>query len=291
VIDGPFGPVILLVRAIEPEVVRPLDAVRDEVRQTLALEAANAKVTEAYTAITDALNSGALLPEALQQAGVSSVTVPPVDRAGTQTDGTRVADLPSEATLLPAVFSAEPGADVTPVNFDGNSYVFFDLGEITEARDRKMDEVTDRVTADWKRDEAQRLVEERARALSDRVRGGEAFATMAEVEGLTLQTANSVTRESGPAVLGQAGTRAAFSGPQGTVAHSPALASGEALVLQVAEVAAPVDPASNVAANVRASLDETVRDDLYQSYIARLQKGTSITYNPGAIDQAKVGVR
>ncbi len=291
VVDGPFGPVILLAKTVTAEVVKPLDEAREEIRATVALDAANAKVTAAYTTINEALTSGAALSEAATQAGLTVQVVEPIDRSAQTQAGVKIADIPSEATVLPAVFSADPGAETTPVNFDGNSYVFFALGDIVPARDRKMDEVTERVTADWKRDEAQRLVEERAQALAERVRKGETFAAMAEVEGLIVQSANFVTRDSGPAVLGQAGTRAAFSGSQGTTAHGPALASGEAIVLQVAEVAEPADPLSNVAPNLRQSLDDTVREDLFQSYVAALQAATPVSYNFAAINQAKVGVR
>lgn len=291
VVDGPFGPVIMLVQQIAPEVVRPLDEVRDEVRNSLALDAANAQVTDAYNAISEAMQNGAPLAEAAQQAGYPLQTVAPVDASGNTADASTAPDLPAKPQLLAAVFAAQPGMPPQPVNYQGNNYVFFELGDIVPARDRPLAEVRDRVVADWKVDEAERLMTERAEALAERVRGGQSLADVAAAEGLTVQTAAAITRESGRAEIGEAATRAAFSGPQGTVAEAPALESGQAVVLQVTEVADAADPAANVPAQARQSLDETMREDLFQSYVAYLQGSIPVSLNNAALQQAKVAVR
>ncbi len=291
VVDGPFGPVIMQVEQVVPEVVRPLEDVREEVRRTLALDAANAKVTQAYNAIFDAMQNGAPLAEAAQQAGYGVQSVPAVDASGNRQDETPAADLPAKAQLLAAVFAAQPGIAPQPVNYDGNNYVFFALGDVIPARDRPLAEVRDRVLADWKVDEAERLMTERAEALATRVRGGESLTDVAATEGLTIETAASITRESGRAEIGEAATRAAFSGPQGTVADAPALESGQAVMLQVTEVADAADPAASVPAAAKQNLDEAMREDLFQSYVAYLQGTIPVTLNNTALNQAKVAVR
>ncbi|MBB3934845.1 SurA N-terminal domain-containing protein [Aureimonas phyllosphaerae] len=291
VVDGPFGPVIMQVREIAPEVVRPLDEVRDEVRNALALEAANAKVTDAYNAISEAMQNGAPLAEAAQQAGYALQTVAPVDASGNPADASAAPDLPAKPQLLAAVFAAQPGMPPQPVNYQGNNYVFIELGDVVPARDRPLAEVRDRVVADWKVDEAERLMTDRAEALAERIRGGQSLADVAAAEGLTVETAAAITRESGRAEIGEAATRAAFSGPQGTVAEAPALESGQAVVLQVTEVADAADPAANVPAQARQSLDETMREDLFQSYVAYLQGSIPVSLNNAALQQAKVAVR
>ncbi|RIY01583.1 peptidylprolyl isomerase [Aureimonas flava] len=291
VVEGPFGPVVMLVEQVVPEVVRPLDEVRGEVRDAIALDAGNAKVTEVYNAISDATLSGAPLAEAAQQAGYELTAVQPVDASGNRQDEGAVDGLPAKAQLLAAVFAAQPGTAAQPVNYDGNNYVFFELGDVIPARDRPLAEVRDRVVADWKEDEAERLMTDRGEALAERVRGGETLADVATTEGLSVETAASITRESGRAEIGEAATRAAFSGPQGTVAEAPARESGQAVVLQVAEVADAADPAANVPAAARQTLDDTMREDLFQSYVAYLQGTIPVSLNSAAMNQAKVAVR
>ncbi|ALN73289.1 hypothetical protein M673_11220 [Aureimonas sp. AU20] len=291
VIEGPFGPVILNVTSVQPEVVRPFDDVREEIRAGLAKDAANTRITNAYNALTDALQSGAPMSEAAEQAGVKVETAPAVSREGATPAGANVDSIPGRDQVLAAVFAAEEGGDIPPVQFDGNSYVFPVLGEITPARDRPLDEVRDRVVADWKQDEAVQMVVDRGQSLAERVRKGQSFQDMAEVEGLTPETAPGLTRATAVPALGEAGMRAAFSGPQGLVASTPARDSGQALVLQVSEVAAPADPASVVADNTRSGLGQALRGDFEQGYIAALQSGVPVTYNQKAIQQAKASVR
>lgn len=291
VVEGPFGPVILNVTAVEPEVVRPLDDVRADIRQSLARDATNARITSAYNTMSDSLQSGAPLAEAAEQAGLKVVSVPPVSREGVTQDGTKVDTIPSSQQVLGAVFTGDEGNDIPPVNFDGNSYVFLAPAEVIPSRERPLDEVRARVTADWKQDEAVQMAVDRGQSLAERVRKGQSFGDMAEVEGLSLQTASAVTRQSALPVLGEAGMRAAFSGPQGLVASTPAKDSGQVLVLQVSEVAPPADPAASVAQTTKTGLNQALRGDLEQSYIASLQSGVDVTYNQAVIQQAKASVR
>lgn len=291
VVDGPFGPVILEVRAIEPEVVRPLDQVKDEIRQSLVRDATNARITTAYNTMTDALQSGAPLAEAAEQAGAKVVPVQPVSREGLTQDGTKLETIPDRDQVLAAVFTAEEGNDIPPVNFDGNSYVFLAPGEVVPSRERPLDEVRARVVNDWKQDEAVQMAVDRGQSLAERLRKGQSFSDMAEVEGLTPQTASAVTRQTALPVLGEAGMRAAFSGPQGFVASAPAKDSGQVLVLQVTEVAPPADPAASVAQTTKNGLSQALRGDLEQSYITALQSGVDVTFNQAAIQQAKASVR
>lgn len=291
VVDGPFGATILAVTEIRPSETRPLAEVAPQIRTDLAARAANEKLTSAYNAISDALGSGAPLTEAATQANATLRTVDSVDAAGRAPDGSAVEALPDQSELLRAAFQAEPNTTTTPVNYGGTNYVFYAVTNVTPARDRKIDEVRDRVVADWRADEAQRLLIERAEALATRVRGGETLAAVAAAENASVQTAASITRTSGAAVLGEAGTRAAFSGPEGTVAQTPALASGDAIVLQVGTVAPIADPAAQVSAQTREALTATLRNDMQQGYVDALRRQIPVELHPAAIDQARSSIR
>ncbi len=291
VVDGPFGPVILEVTAIEPEVVRGLDEAREEIRAQLASEDANERITAAYNTLIESLQSGAGLSEAAEQAGVPLQTAEPLSREGATPAGASDDTIPGRAQVLAAVFDAEEGTDIPPVNFDGNSYVFAALGAVTPARDRPLDEVRERVVADWKEDEAVQMAVDRGENLAARIRDGLSFADMAEVEGLTPQVASGLTRQSAVPVIGEAGMRAAFAGPNGIVASTPARESGQVLVLQVTEVAPPADPAGSITQATRQSLGEALGEDFAQTYISAAQAGVDVSYNQTAIQQAKAAAR
>ena len=291
VVDGRFGPALLRVTEIQPEGARPLEEVVDEVREELALVAANDAAAVAYNAFEDARASGASFEEAARGAGIEVVTVEAVDRQGNDPSDTPVPDLPAEQELLEGIFGTEPGLDNVPINFGSNSYVFYDLLAITPAGDRDLDAVRDRVVADWKADETQRLLGERVEALRAELEAGGSLDAIAAEAGVAKQTAPAISRQSGAGELGQAGVAAAFSGGNGLVAAAPGPSAGTQVLLRVTEVAPPADPASNVGASERQQMATMLQDDLLQSYVALLQNEYPVRVNPAGIENAKAMLR
>jgi peptidyl-prolyl cis-trans isomerase D len=287
VVEGLFGPVIVQVTEIQPAEVRSLDAVRDEIRQQLAAVRANARATEAYTAIQDSLGSGATLAEAAEAAGLELTSVQGIDQKGRNADGQEIENLVGGSDLLTALFLAQPGTAAEPVNFATGSYVFFDLTDIQEAQERPLDEVRDRVVADWKTDEGDRLQEERAKAMVERARAGTSLADIAAEAGLSVQTTSGLTRASGPSQIGQPATMAAFEGPQGHVADAPASTDGSWMVLQVTETSLPADPRASVQAGLVDQMNDMADNDLLQGFVARLQRDIPVEYHQQAMDQVR----
>jgi peptidyl-prolyl cis-trans isomerase D len=286
-VEGLFGPVIVQVTEIQPAEVRSLDAVRDEIRQQLAAVRANARATEAYTAIQDSLGSGATLAEAAEAAGLELTSVQGIDQKGRNADGQEVENLVGGSDLLTALFLAQPGTAAEPVNFATGSYVFFDLTDIQEAQERPLDEVRDRVVADWKTDEGDRLQEERAKAMVERASAGTSLADIAAEAGLSVQTTSGLTRASGPSQIGQPATMAAFEGPQGHVADAPASTDGSWMVLQVTETSLPADPRASVQAGLVDQMNDMADNDLLQGFVARLQRDIPVEYHQQAMDQVR----
>ncbi|HEX2020412.1 MAG TPA: peptidyl-prolyl cis-trans isomerase [Aurantimonas sp.] len=291
VVDGRFGPALLRVTEIEPEGARPLEEVEEEVRNELALVAANDAAAVAYNAFEDARAGGADFAEAARGAGIEVVTVEAADRQGNDPEGVPVADLPAEQDLLENVFGTEPGLDNVPINFGSNSYVFYDVASITPARDRTLDEVREQVVADWKAQETQRLLGEQAEALRERLEAGGSLDAIAAETGTTKQTAPAISRQSSAGQLGQAAVAAAFGGGNGTIAAAPGPQAGSLLLLQVTEVAPPADPASNVSDSERQQMATMLQDDLLQSYVALLQNEYPVRVNPAGIENAKAMLR
>ncbi|MBP0614393.1 peptidyl-prolyl cis-trans isomerase [Jiella mangrovi] len=290
VVEGVFGPVLLRVTKIEPEGVEPLAKVQDQIRKDLALSKAADAVDAAYTAYEDARGGGATFEEAANQAALTVKTVKAIDRNGNGPDGKPI-DLPQKSDLLAAAFDSEPGVDALPVNVDPSGYVFYDVVNIDPAHDRKLEDVRDKVVADWKRERAGEQLEERAKSLAKEVEGGKSIADVAKEAGVQPMAANAVTRQSGASELGQAGVEAAFSGPDGSVQTAPGKSPDTRLVMKVTEVAPPADPMANVSAGERQQMAGMLESDLYQSYVTLLQNEYPVRINPGALEQAKALVR
>lgn len=290
VVEGLFGPAILRVTAIEPAGVEPLADVEGQIRQDLALAKAADAVDAAYSAYEDARGGGSTFVEAANQAAIPVKTVPAVDRSGNDPDGQAV-ELPQKSDLLTAAFEAEPGIDALPINVDPNGYVFYDVVSIDPAHDRTLEQVRDRVVADWKRERAGEQLDERATALQKEIEGGKTIADAAREAGVEARTAYGITRQSGVAELGRAGAEAAFAGPAGAVVTAPGSEDGTRLVMKVVEVSPPADPASNVSAGQRQQMAGMLESDLYQSYVTLLQNEYPVRINPETLEQAKALAR
>ena len=290
VVEGRFGPVLLRVTKIEPAGVEPLAEVQDQIRKDLALARAADAVDAAYTAYEDARGGGATFAEAAQQAAIPVKTVAAVDRNGNGPDGNAV-DLPQKSDLLAAAFDSEPGMDALPVNVDPSGYVFYDVASIDAAHDRDLDAVRDKVVADWKRERANEALDERAAALEKEVEGGKSIADVAKEAGVEARTAYGITRQSGVGELGRSGAEAAFSGPAGDVITAPGREPATRLVMKVAEVSPPADPASNVSPGQRQQMAGMLENDLYQSYVTLLQNEYPVRVNPDTLEQAKAMAR
>ena len=291
VVDGTFGPAILKVDAIVAGGVQPLSEVSADIRKALALETAADTASSAYTGFEDARAGGASFTEAARTAAVPVKTVAAVDSQGNGPDGKPVADLPAARDLLAAAFQAEPGFDNIPLNYQSNGFVFYDVASIDPAHDRELDAVKDRVVADWKKQEADRLLTERAKRLEADLKAGKTIQEVAAAAGASVAKAPAITRQTGTADLGQAGVAAAFTGGEGTVSSAPGSEQGSQLLMKVAEVAPPADPAANVDQSEHQQMASAFQNDLLESYVTLLQNGTTLAVHPAGIEQAKAMAR
>ncbi|HEV7435930.1 MAG TPA: SurA N-terminal domain-containing protein, partial [Pseudorhizobium sp.] len=148
VIDGTFGPVILRVTNITSETTKSFEEVESEVRQQLALSAASQQMMDVHDRFEDIRAGGATLEEAARELNLQVMTVT-TDASGTDQQGDKIDSLPPADTLLTDVFRTEPGAQPLPVSLANNGYVWFEVREVTPERDRTLEEVRERVVADW----------------------------------------------------------------------------------------------------------------------------------------------
>ncbi|WP_161992595.1 peptidyl-prolyl cis-trans isomerase [Aureimonas leprariae] len=291
VVNGAFGPALLRILKTEPEVVKPLDEVRDDVRQRLALQIANDEVQQARNTFDDARAGGATLKEAAQRAGVALKSVPAVSRVGEAPDEKPVADLPQAEGFLDGVFAADIGAENPVIDLQPSGALIYEVTKIDPARDRTLDDVRAKVVADWKSDEAQRLVGERATELKKRLDGGESLDAIASAEKLTKETAPAVTRQTASGQLGGEGAEKAFAGKEGLTAIATGPDGASRLLMRVASVAPPIDPLKSIKDSDADQLDQYVQNDLLQSYVDGLRQDLQVVPHPQAIAQIQASVR
>lgn len=287
VIDGAFGPVILRVTNIKPETVRSFDEVKEELRTELALGNAANEIMSIHDKFEEVRVSGGSMKEAADQTQLKLVVLDAVDARGNDAEGEEIVGIPEKQTLLEEIFKADVGAETLPVNIGRDGYVWFEVEQITPARDRTLDEARERVVADWTAEQQRNALAAKATDIKSRVEKGETLATIAEELGIAVETKSGLRRSTDDATLSAAAVTAAFGGPTGHVATAPGIGGEGQIVMKVTEVddSNPGDALENDDRQITA-VAQASGDDILDQMVSELQKGYGVTINQQLADLA-----
>lgn len=287
VVDGAFGPVLLRVTDIKPEVVKPLSEVGEQIRKDLALVEANTQLLNVHDSYEDARASGQTMEEAAAAAKLKVVTVEAVDRNAQDPAGTVLSTIPSSRELLQGAFETQPNVENPPLSLGSSGFVFYEVKEVTPARDRTLDEVKDKVVADWIAEESDRLFSTKAAELEKRVKDENSLDTVATELGLEKQVKRGLRRGAEDVDLGPDGAAAVFAVAQNGAGVTTPADGNTKILFRVTEVFEPAGAgAEAVSVENRQAYASGMADDLLDQLVARLQGEFAVTTNPTAIQQA-----
>ena len=287
VVEGQFGPVILRVAEITPESSQSFEEVEAEIRQELALNQAAQVLLDVHDAYEDARAGGMTLSEAATQQKLDPMTIEAVDRSGRTPDGTVLSDLPESQQLLRDAFEAEQGVEVPPVNMEDGGFLWFEVVDVTPARDRTLDEVRDQVVADWTDMKTLEALGAKATEMKERLEKGADLATIAEELSVAVETKYSLNRGGADGVFGEAAVASAFSGPSGVVAVANDASGANKILMEVTSVNdASSVTAQSVGAEQRAQVSQQIADDILDQMVARLQAQYGVSVNQELAERA-----
>jgi peptidyl-prolyl cis-trans isomerase D len=287
VIQSAFGPVLIRVTEIKPEVVQPLEEAKEEIRKDLALVEANRVLLDVHDSYEDARAGGATLPEAAAKLKLQVVTVDAIDRRALRPDGSVVNNMPVSQELLKAAFESEVNVENPAINLPSNGFLFYEVEGITPARDRTLDEVHDKVVADWKAAETQSRLLKKAGELEKRVKDGAALDTIAGELKLEKQTKRGLKREADDADFGKSGIAAIFGVSDGGTGLVPSPAEDAQLLFKVTEAFEPAGAGpDSVPEETKKVFASGLADDLLDQLVARLQTEYTVKVDRAAIDHA-----
>lgn len=280
VVDGAFGPVILRVSNIRPETTKSFDDVKDELREELALAQASEDLLNVHDRFEDTRASGASLADAANQNRLKAVTLEAVDATGQDQNGEEILGIPEQTTLLAEAFKTDVGVEAAPVNYGRDGFIWFEVQDIMPDRDRTLDEVKERVTADWTAEKQSEALKAKAEELAERIRKGATMATIAEELGLAVETKAGINRASEDAVLSPTAIAAAFGGPVRHVANAAGVGGEGQILLQVTEVnpEATTDALSNADQQI-AAVARLSGDDILDQMVNALQSNYGVSIN------------
>jgi peptidyl-prolyl cis-trans isomerase D len=287
IVQGAFGPILVRVTEIKPEVVRTLAEVTPQIRRDLALAEANRVLLDVHDDYEDSRAAGDSLVEAASKLQLKPVTVEAIDRNAQRPDGSVVTDLPESQALIAAAFESDVGVENPSIPIGGNGYVFYEIESITPARERTLDEVREKAVADWKAAEATARLSAKAAELEKRVKDGAALDTVATELGLEKQIKRGLKRESDDSEFGEPGVAAVFGVAEGGVGVFTLADSGAQVVFKVTEVFEPVSAGPDaVAEDLRKGFATGISNDLLDQLVAQLQSQFQVRVNQAAIAQA-----
>ena len=287
VVAGAFGPILVRVTEIVPERVSPLEEVAITIRDELALDEANRILLDVHDTYEDARAGGDSMAEAAAKQRLSVVTVEAVDRGGRTPEGTTLTDLPQSSELLREAFEAEPGMENPPISIGSVGFLFYEVDAVTPARERTLEEVRDRVAADWTANEAATRLLARAGEVEAALAGGRPMEELAGEMGLEAQTRRGLKRDGTDADLGQFGIAAVFGVGRGDAGVTAGASEDTQIVFRVVDVVHPVDVGpDSVPQEVRDRFANGIGDDLLDQLVTRLQSQYAVTVDRAAMQQA-----
>ena len=287
VVEGQFGPVILRVAEITPEASKSFEEVEPEIRKQLALAEAAQVLLDVHDAYEDARAGGMTLIEAATQQKLKPVTLEAVDRSGQTPDGTIVRDIPESQALLQEAFEAGTGVETPPINIGAEGFVWFEVIDVTPARDRTLDEVREKVVADWTTMKTAEALGAKAEELKERIAKGAELAAIATELSVTVETKYALSRNSADAVFGEAAVASAFSGPSGLTEVASDATGDNKILMKVKSVndAANVT-AESVSEEQRTQVSRQIADDILDQMVARLQADYGVSVNRALAERA-----
>lgn len=287
VVDGQFGPVIVRVAAIAPESSKSFEEVEPEIRKEMALAEAAQMLLDVHDAYEDARAGGMTLAEAATQQKLSPVTIAAVDRSARTPEGEVLDDIPQSNALLQAAFEAEAGVETPPISIGADGFVWFEVEEITPARERTLTEVREQVVADWTATKTIEALGAKATEMKDRVAKGAELSVIAEELAVAVETKYGLTRRGADAVFGEAAVASAFSGPSGLVEVASDASGENRILLKVTSVnAAAAATADSVPQGQRNQISQQIADDILDQMVARLQADYGVSINRQLAERA-----
>jgi peptidyl-prolyl cis-trans isomerase D len=284
---GGLGWYVLRVDAIDKRPARTLEQVRGEIVEALTAEQRRAALDDLTADIEDRFDKGENLADVARELKLTLTSTAPATADGRIY---RKQDETVPQMLGPVLKTAfdmeEEEPQLAPV-VPGQTYVIFDVPEITQSATAPLAEIRDDVIALWRRDQGSKAAKAAADRIEARVKQGTALAAAIAAESKPLPPPQPIdlTREQ-LARQGQVPPSLAlfFSMAEGTVKRLEAPEEAGWYVIQLADI-----EAGQVAANdqlVLATSQQLGRvsgEEYVRQFIAAIQNDVGIERNETAI--------
>lgn len=191
-VKSPFGWHLFRVERIQPGTTTSYEDAKARIRDELAHDRALDRVYETANKLEDALAGGSTLEEAAKSLDLSVSKVEDLARTGNRKGGGKADNLPG-GQFVQLAFETAQGQQSALGEGDNGGFFVLRVDAVEPPRTPALDEVRDRVAADWKADRRLELAEKRADALAEKARSGDLKA-LAAAEQLPTADLPALTR-------------------------------------------------------------------------------------------------
>jgi peptidyl-prolyl cis-trans isomerase D len=285
-VNGRFSTAIVRVVKIEPGSTKPFEEVENDIKHEIAVDRAKGEVNKIRDKIEDEYASGAKLDDIARKLKLPFATIDAVDRAGRSPAGQPVDGLPKGVDVLNDAFSADIGAENDPLTLPGGGFVWYEVAGITPSRERKLDEVKDRVEARWREDEVTKRLDAKTAEIVDKLKGGTPLAEVASADQLMVETKFGLKRQEA-AILPAAAIAQIFRTAKDGIGTADGKTPTERIIFKVTDIKEPSYEAGGAAAKpLQDQLRTSYGDELLSQYVVRLESDLDTNINQQALNQA-----
>ncbi len=285
-VTGRFGTVMLQVAKIEPASTKPFAEVEADLKRDIAAERAKGEANTIRDKVEEEFGGGARLEEIAQKLNLKLRTIEAVDRSGRTPEGAQVPDLPAGVDVISSAFSAEVGGENDALQLPAGGFVWYDVTNITPSRERRLDEVKDRVEARFREDEITKRLDAKTAELLGKLRSGTSLADLAAAEGLKVETKSGLKRQDGAPMPPRVVTEV-FRLAKDQVGSAEGQNPTERVIFRVTDVKVPPFEAHSAATSkMTDQLKGAYSEDILNQYVTRLENDIGTDINRNALAQA-----
>lgn len=292
-LEGPFGWVLVKAAKVTPGSVKPLDEVKDELRQAIALDRALVEISDKTSAIEDALAAADQLESVPSLIGdglpAKVVTFAPMTARGADADGNAIPGLPDGDAYIGEVFGAEAGDMGQLAETPKHVLYVARVDQITPPELQKVADHRDAVLAAWTAAEQAKGLAALAAGAAERANAqGTAIEALATELGLEARTAEGLARDTASEDLSPALVAELFATPQGTWTSGAATTPPGAVLARVRTVttAASEDPRA-AERDARSDLTSEIANEFATAYQDAILKATPVEIDETLFNQLK----
>lgn len=273
----PLGPALYRVNAVLNAVTVPFEEARETLAAERAAAAAQTRIREAGPVVEDLVAGGASLEEIAAETDLTLAQI----ALNAETAG-GIADDPAFRSLAA---EARPGEETDPATLADGGLVVLRVDEVQPPALMPLQEIRERVAADWSTAESAARLAAQAEALAAEIDGGTALAAVAQRLDLPIRPAGPLTRgetlPEAPAEL----VAEVFAAPPGGTA---VLRDGDGAILAQVTGVVPFDPEApenaELMAQFQAELRAQAADDALVLFTAAVRDAAGVSIDQSLIE-------